>query len=137
MPHAFLDEGGLSRLDEKRRDTLVVEFVLLVACIAVARWRRNDERHCSAHRNEGLVVGEMNRHPADAARIDRTFHLLHFDGDTALAGFDFGKDWLFALERLAIRTKGLLSEGAGIRLECDGAPGRAARDALHASVRRA
>jgi hypothetical protein len=91
-------------------DLLVVEFVLLVACIAVARWRRNDERHCSAHRNEGLVVGEMNRHPADAARIDRPFHLLHFDGDAALAGFDFGKDWLFALERLAIRTKGLLSE---------------------------
>src|SRR5713226_9488859 len=110
MPNALLDEGGLSRLDEKRRDMLVVEFVILVACIAVARWRRNDERHCSEHRNEGLGVGEMTRHPADAARIDRPFHLLHFGGDAAIAGFDVGKDWLFALERLAIRTKGLLSE---------------------------
>src|SRR6516162_112429 len=73
----------------------------------IARGWRDNQRHRATHWNERLIVGEVGRHHADSARINRPLDSEQFEGDPSFTGFDFRKERLFVFQHVPVRAESL------------------------------
>src|SRR6266571_5077767 len=86
VPHAFVNKGHLTWLDDKRCGMVIVKG-RGTRIGARTVWGRGDHQdHRALHRDERLVIRKMDRQLGDLVGVGTSPHLEHFHGHTTVVG---------------------------------------------------